>query len=131
MSDALSEKNKSTTGSSSNIRCFCQGSFQSVSNIQNAMTSVSYLSSSNALEARFAGVNISSISGCTFQFMTGPVKIVNNPALKRRQRLNIIIYWCLTLACLELLMLLLAIYLSFNMQDKPAFIFQVFKTTKP
>ena len=130
MSDALSERNKSTTGSSSNVRCFYQGSFQSVSNIQNVMTSVSYLSSSNTLEARFAGVNISSISGCTFQFMTGPVKIVNNPALKRRQRLNIIIYLCLALACLELLMLLLAIYLSFDMQDKP-FIFQVFKTTKP
>ena len=46
--------------------------------IQNAVTSVSssYPSTSNALEAIFAGANISSVSDCTLQIMTGPVNIV-------------------------------------------------------
>ena len=54
----------------------------SASNIQNAVTLVnsSYLSTSNALEAIFAGANISSVLDCTFQIMTGPVNIVNEAA---------------------------------------------------
>ena len=50
----------------------------SASDIQNAVTSVSssYPSTSNALEAIFAGANISSVSDYTLQIMTGPVNIV-------------------------------------------------------
>ena len=60
----------------------------SASNIQNAVTSVSssYPSASNAVEAIFAGANISSVLDCTFQIMTGPVNIVNKAALKRPRR---------------------------------------------
>ena len=52
-------------------------------NIQNAVISVSssYPSTSYTLEAIFAGSNISSVSDCTFQIMTGPVNIVNEAAL--------------------------------------------------
>ena len=57
-------------------------------NIHNAVTSVSssYPSTSNALEAIFAGTKISSVSDCTFQIMTVPVNIVNEAALKRPRR---------------------------------------------
>ena len=58
-------------------------------NIQNAVTSVSssYPSTSNALEAIFAGANISYLSDCTFQIMTGrPVNIVNEAVLIRPRR---------------------------------------------
>ena len=57
-------------------------------NIQNAVTSVSssYPSTSNALETIVAGANISSVSDCTFQIMTGPVNNVNEAALKRPRR---------------------------------------------
>ena len=60
----------------------------SASNIKNAVTSVSslYLQTSNALEAIFDGANISYVSDCTFQIMTGPVNIVNEAVLKRLRR---------------------------------------------
>ncbi|KAL9988017.1 hypothetical protein ACROYT_G002414 [Oculina patagonica] len=62
MSDTLSGRKEPENASTSDIN----------SSIQDSATSVSCSSSSNALEAVFAGANISSISGCTFQVMTGP-----------------------------------------------------------
>ena len=82
MSDALSGRKESATASSSDINSDESVKVPSVS-------SIGYSSSSNALEAVFAGANISSMSGCTFQFMTGPVSIVNKPAPKRPRRLII------------------------------------------
>lgn len=117
-SDALSERNKSTTGSSSIIRCFCEGSFWSVSNIQNVVTSISYLSSSNALEALFAGVNISSISGCTFQFMTKPVKLVLKPVLFKPPDPPSCVWWLLV-PTNQSRNADYAIYSSFDMLDEP------------
>ena len=82
MSDALSGRKESATASSSDVNSADSVKVPSV-------TSIGYSSSSNALEAVFAGANISSMSGCTFQFMTGPVSIVNKPTLKRPRRLII------------------------------------------
>ena len=88
MSDTLSGR-KEPEGSSYS-HADSRDSVSSVPNIQNNVTSVScsaISSSSNALEAVFPGANISSIWGCTFQIMTGPVKIVNESAPKRPRRL--------------------------------------------
>ena len=92
--------------------------------IQNVVTSVvscsGYSSSSCAIEASqlvdFVDANINNISsitlitGCTFQFMTGPVKIVNKPVLFKRPRRLVnesddedwikFVYFSLTLSCL-------------------------------
>ena len=88
MSDALSRRNKLVTSSCTHINLDDSVKGLSVSNSQNAVTSVSssYQSTSNALEAIFAGADISSVSDCTFQIMTGPVNIVNEPVLKRPRR---------------------------------------------
>ena len=88
MSDALSRRNQPATSSSTHINLDDSVKGPSVSNTQNAVTSVSssYRSTSNALEAIFAGANISSVSDCTFQIMTGPVNIVSEPVLKRPRR---------------------------------------------
>ena len=88
MSDALSRRNQPATSSCTHINLDDSVKGPSVSNTQNAVTSVSssYQSTSNALEAIFAGANISSVSDCTFQIMTGPVNIVNEPVLKRPRR---------------------------------------------
>ena len=88
MSDALSRRNQPATSSCTHINLDDSVKGPSVSNTQNAVTSVSssHQSTSNALEAIFAGANISSVSDCTFQIMTGPVNIVNEPVLKRPRR---------------------------------------------
>ena len=88
MSDVLSRRNQPATSSCTHINLDDSVKVRSASNIQNAVTSVSssYPSTSNALEAIFAGANISSVSDCTFQIMTGPVNIVSQPALKRPRR---------------------------------------------
>ncbi|XP_078361481.1 uncharacterized protein KIAA1958-like [Oculina patagonica] len=78
-SDTLSGRKEPENASTSDIN----------SSIQDSATSVSCSSSSNALEGVFAGANISSISGCTFQVMTGPVQFVNQPAAKRPRRIMI------------------------------------------
>ena len=88
MSGALSRGNQPATSSCTHINLDDFVKVPSASNIQNAVTSVSssYPSTSNTLEAIFAGTNISSVSDCTFQIMTGPVNIVNEAALKRPRR---------------------------------------------
>ena len=88
MSDALSRRNQPATSSCIHINLDDSVNVPSASNIQNAATSVSssYLSTSNAREAIFAGANISSVSDCTFQIMTGPVNIINEAAFKRPRR---------------------------------------------
>ena len=82
MSDALSGRKESATASSSDINSDDSVKVPSV-------FSIGYSSSSNALEAAFAGANILSMSASTFQFMTGPVSIVNKLAPKRPRRLII------------------------------------------
>ena len=88
MLDALSRRNQPAKSSCTHINLDDSVKVPSASNIQNAVTSVSssYQSTSNTLEAIFAGANISSVMDCTFQIMTGPVNIINEPALKRRRR---------------------------------------------
>ena len=88
MSDALSRRNQLATSSYTHISFDDSVKVRSASNIQNVVTSVSssYPSTSKALGAIFAGANISSVSDCTFQIMTGPVKIVNETASKRPRR---------------------------------------------
>ena len=98
MSDVVSGRNESTTGRSSDINfddSYDYVNFPSDFKIQNVVTSLvscsGYSSSSYALETSqlvdFVGANINNISsitlitGCTFQFMTGPVTIVNKPVL--------------------------------------------------
>ena len=75
MSDAHSGGKESATASSSDVNFDDSVKVPSVS-------SIGYSSSSNALEAVFAVANISSMSGCTFQFMTGPVSIVKKTSSK-------------------------------------------------
>ena len=92
MSDTLSRQKEPANASTSQINSGSNDNsarFPSVTSIQNSATSVSCSSSSNALEAVFAGANISSITGCTFQIMTGPVQFVNEPAAKRPRRIII------------------------------------------
>ena len=72
MSDALSGRIESATASSSDVKSDDSVKVTSVS-------SKGYSSSPNVLETFFTGANISSMSGCTFQFMTGPVSIVKVP----------------------------------------------------
>ena len=88
MSDALSSRNQPAMSSCTHINLDDSLKVPSASNVQNAVTSVSssHPSTSNALETIFAGANISSVSDCTFQIMTGPVNIVNEAALKRPRR---------------------------------------------
>ena len=92
MADTLSRQKEPANASTSQINSGSNDNsarFPSVSSIQNSTTSVSCSSSSNALEAVFAGANISSITGCTFQIMTGPVQFVNEPVAKRPRRIII------------------------------------------
>ena len=92
MSDTLSRRKEPANASTSQINSGSNDNsarFPSVSFIQNSATSVSCSSSSNALEAVFADSNISSMTGCTFQIMTGPVQFVNEPAAKRPRRIII------------------------------------------
>ena len=88
MSDALSRRNHPATSSCTHINLDDSVKGPSMSNTQIAVTTVSssYQSTSNEREAIFAGANISSVSECTFQIMTGPVNIVNEPVLKRPRR---------------------------------------------
>ena len=70
MSDALSRRNQPATSSCTHINLDDSVKVPSASNIQNAVTSVSssYPSTSNALEAIFAGTNISSVSDWAGQY---------------------------------------------------------------
>ena len=88
MSDALNRQNQPATSSRTHINLDDSVKVPCASNIQNTETSVSslYPSTLNTLEAIFAGANISSVSDCTFQIMTGPVNIINEAALKGPRR---------------------------------------------
>ena len=80
---AISRRNQPATSSCTDINLDDSVKVHSASNTQNAVTSASssYPSTSNALEAIIAGANISSVSDCTFQIMTGLVNISSTKQL--------------------------------------------------
>ena len=87
MWDALSRRNQPATSSCTHINLDDSVKVPSAANIQNTVTSVSslYPSTSNALEAIFAGANISSVLDCNFQTDQEGRHIIK----KRRRRSHI------------------------------------------